>query len=182
VDIYYKSVGRGACLNLNLPPDRRGQIHPNDVQSLRGMRQILESTFATNLAAGANILATNIRGKLAKFSPSHLLDGNRTTYWATDDGVVAPELVFELGSARTFNVVELREYLPLGQRIDEFRLEQWKDGGWVEFARGTSIGNRRLVRQGPITTEKVRLRLRGPVGPALAEFGLYAEPSASAPK
>ena len=177
VDIYYKSVGRGACLNLNLPPDRRGQIHPNDVQSLRGMRRILDATFATNLAATANILTTNIRGKMAKFGPSTLCDGQRTTYWTTDDGVAAPELVFELGAPTRFNVVDLREYLPLGQRIEEFRLEQWKDGGWVEFERGTSIGNRRLVRHTPITTEKVRLRLRGPVCPALAEFGLYAEPT-----
>src|SRR6516225_1101973 len=30
LDIYYKSVGRGACLNLNIPPDRRGQIHDED--------------------------------------------------------------------------------------------------------------------------------------------------------
>jgi alpha-L-fucosidase len=50
LDIYYKSVGRGACLNLNLPPDRRGRINERDVESLKSFRRILDATFATNLA------------------------------------------------------------------------------------------------------------------------------------
>ncbi len=32
--------------DLNLPPDRRGQIHENDERSLRGFRQLLDATFA----------------------------------------------------------------------------------------------------------------------------------------
>jgi alpha-L-fucosidase len=73
--------------------------------------------------------------------------------------------------------VDLREYLPLGQRIEAFALDQWKDGQWVEFAKATSIGNRRLVRTAPVTTAKVRLRItQAPVCPALSELGLYAEP------
>src|SRR3954463_5889040 len=45
LDIYYKSVGRGACLNLNIPPDRRGQIAEPDLHSLRVFRHILDTTF-----------------------------------------------------------------------------------------------------------------------------------------
>jgi len=79
----------------------------------------------------------------------------------------------------TFNVVELREYLPLGQRIEGFAVDQWKDGEWQEFAKGTSIGNRRLLRAAPVTTERVRLRItKAPVCPALSELGVYAEPKA----
>jgi alpha-L-fucosidase len=67
--------------------------------------------------------------------------------------------------------------LPLGQRIEAFALDQWQEGAWTEFAKGTSIGNERLVRGKAITTQKVRLRItQAPVCPALAEFGLYAEP------
>ena len=32
IDLYYSSIGRGATLLLNLPPDRRGLIHENDVR------------------------------------------------------------------------------------------------------------------------------------------------------
>jgi alpha-L-fucosidase len=65
----------------------------------------------------------------------------------------------------------------LGQRVEAFALDQWQNGSWQEFARGTSIGNRRLIRGKTITTEKVRLRItRAPACPAIAEVGLFAEP------
>ena len=78
----------------------------------------------------------------------------------------------------TFNVVSLREYLPLGQRVEAFALDCWQNGQWIESARGTSIGNRRLLRFDNITTGKVRLRItQAAACPALSEVGLYAEPS-----
>ena len=179
VDIYYTSIGRGANLNLNLPPDRRGMIHEADVASLKEFRRILDATFAKNLARGAKLTVSNIRGGARQFAPKNLLDHKRDTYWATDDNITTPDLVLDLGKPKTFNVVDLREYLPLGQRIDAFALDQWKDGQWVEFASGTSIGNRRLVRGGFITTDKVRLRItQAAACPALAEIALYAEPAA----
>jgi alpha-L-fucosidase len=177
LDIYYKSVGRGACLNLNVPPDRRGQISTNDVCSLREFRRLLDATFARNLARSARLQATNVRGDSRKFAPQNLLDENRKTYWATDDNVTAPELVLEFPRPVTFNVVNLREYLPLGQRVEAFALDQWNDDRWTEFAKGTSIGNRRLIRGDALTTKKVRLRIiRAAACPALSEFGLFAEP------
>ena len=178
LDIYYKSVGRGACLNLNLPPDRRGRIHENDIRSLTEFRRILDATFSEDLARGARLTASNTRGGTRQFAAANLLDHKRDTYWSTDDNVTTPELVLAFGRPITFNVVSLREYLPLGQRVEAFALDQFKDGRWVEFASGTSIGNRRLVRGDYVTTDKVRLRItQSPVCPALAEFGLYAEPA-----
>jgi len=177
LDIYYKSVGRGACLNLNLPPDRRGRIPDNDVQSLREFRKILDATFAHNLAGTAKIEASNVRGNSPDFAPANVFDSTRNTYWATDDNVTNAELIISLAAPVTFNVISLREYLPLGQRVDAFVLDRWQDGKWSEFAKGTSIGNRRLLRFDPVTADKVRLRiLQAAGGPAIAEFGLYAEP------
>ena len=175
--IYYASVGRGACLNLNLPPDRRGLIHENDIQSLRGFRRVLDQTFARDLARHAQLTASNTRGGARQFAPENVQDGNRNTYWSTDDQGTTPELVIDLGESVTFNVVSLREYLPLGQRVEAFALDQWQNGQWREFAKGTSIGNRRLVRTAYLSTDRVRLRItQAPVCPALAEVGLFAEP------
>jgi alpha-L-fucosidase len=91
--------------------------------------------------------------------------------------VKTPDVVFDLHWPVTFNIVSLREYLPLGQRIETFALDAWENGRWTEFAKGTGIGNHRLIRGVFVTTDKVRLRItRSPVCPALAEFGLFAEP------
>ncbi len=175
--IYYSSVGRGACLNLNLPPDRRGRIHDNDIQSLREFRRILDATFARDFAKKAKLTASNTRGNARKFAPAKVADGDRNSYWSTDDNITTAELVLDFGKPETFSVVSLREYLRLGQRVEAFALDRWQDGQWIEFAKGTSIGNRRLVRTRPVTTERVRLRItQAPVCPAIAEVGVFAEP------
>lgn len=178
VDLYYSSVGRGASLLLNLAPDRRGQIPTPDVESLREFRRLLDATFAKDLAQGAKAAASNSRGNGDRqFSSRNVIDGRRETYWATDDGLKTPELMLDLGREVTFNIVRLREYLPLGQRVEGFALDAWENGQWQEFASGTSIGNSRLVRGKSVTTKRVRLRItQAPVCPAIAELGLFVEP------
>lgn len=177
VDLYYSSVGRGASFLLNVPPDRRGRIHDTDARSLAEFRRIIDATFATNLAAGARVQATSTRGSDPRFHPDKILDGRRDTYWASEDAMHTPALTLDIGRPTTFNVVRLREYLPLGQRIEAVALDAWQQGSWQEFARATSIGNCRLIRGPRITTTRVRLRVtRAPVCPAVAEVGLFVEP------
>jgi alpha-L-fucosidase len=185
--IYYESVGRGAVLLLNLPPDRRGRIHENDIRSLREFRRILDAMFSANFAKGAQATANNARGGDAAhtgvedstFAAASALDGRKDTYWCTDDAVTTAELVVALPGPATFNVVGLREYLPLGQRVDAFALDQWKDGKWQEFAAGQGIGNRRLWSGPSVTTDKVRLRItQASACPAISELALHAGPKA----
>jgi alpha-L-fucosidase len=182
VDLYYKSVGRGASFLLNVPPDRRGLIHESDERSLKGFRELIDATFGTDLARGARASASNVRGDDPRFAAANVLDGKRETYWATDDAVTTPELVLDLGRPVTFNVVSLREHLPLGQRVEDWALDAWKEGSWREFASGTAIGNRRLWRGEDVTTTRVRLRVtKAPVCPAIAEVSLHLEPPAARP-
>ena len=176
IDIYYASVGRGASMLLNLPPDRRGRINENDERALREFRQRLETTFARDLAAGAGVTASNIRGGDRRFGPQNVIDNKRDTYWATDDNVRTPELLLVWKREVTFDVVRLREHLPLGQRVEAFAVDVWGDGQWKEFGAGTSVGNCRLLRGQPVTTAKVRLRITAAsVCPAISEFALFAE-------
>jgi alpha-L-fucosidase len=179
LDLYYSSVGRGASLLLNLAPDRRGQISGPDVTSLNEFHQLLTATFAKNLSQNARVSASNTRGNGdLRFSPNNVLDDNRNSYWTTDDQATTAELIVDLREETTFNVVRLREYLPLGQRIEAFALDRWNDGEWKEFGAGTSIGNCRLVRFKAITTTRVRLRItHAPVCPAISEFALFKEPA-----
>ncbi|HVW96725.1 MAG TPA: alpha-L-fucosidase [Mucilaginibacter sp.] len=178
LSLYYQSVGRGACLDLGLSPDKRGMLYENDVKSLAQFGQILKNTFAVNLAKGAVLSASNVRGaNKAKFGPAKLLDNNRYTYWATDDGVKTPQLIINLKNAETFNIIRLRENIKLGQRIDSFAIDAWKNGKWEQIASATSIGGNRLIRlPEDVTTTKVRLRItKAAVCIALSDFGLFKE-------
>lgn len=175
MNIYMNSVGHGATLNLNIPPDRRGQFHENDVESLRQLGEHLRQTFATNLAAGAKLTASNSRGP--EFGPEKLLDADLWSAWITGDDVTTPEVTFELTGEKTFNLIRLREDIRLGLRLEGVAVDAWQDGTWKELAKAESIGSCHLWRVPKTTTSKVRIRVtKSPVCPALSDFGLYLEP------
>jgi alpha-L-fucosidase len=179
LDLYYKSVGRGANLDLGLSPNRAGLLDPEDVASLTEFGDLLKKTFAVNLAEGASLHASNVRaGSASKFGPQWLLDSDRYSYWSTDDGVNTPTLTLTLKGNQTFNVVRLRENIKLGQRIEAFTVEAFFNNQWQKIASATSIGANRLIRlPQTITANRVRLKItKSPVSIALSDFGLYQEP------
>ncbi len=177
MDLYFVSVGRGASFLLNVPPDRRGRIHENDVNSLKQFGDQLRQMLAVNFAKGAKAKASNVRGNDKTFAANKVLDDDRYSYWATDDQVTTAELELNLGTDKTFNVVRLREAIRLGQRVDEFAIDVWKDNQWVEVARATGIGAQRLLRLPKTTTGKVRLRItKAAASPCISEFSLFFQP------
>ncbi|MCC8426735.1 alpha-L-fucosidase [Mucilaginibacter sp. UR6-11] len=178
MDLYYKSVGRGACLDLGLSPNRLGLLALGDVATLAAFGTTLNHTFEVNLMKDATLTASNIRGaNKLKYGPSKLLDNDRYSYWATDDKVTTPELIVDMHAPKTFNVIRLRENIKLGQRIDAVAVDAYRDGKWQEVATATSIGGNRLIRlKDDVTTSKVRLRItRAAACVALSDFGLYKE-------
>jgi alpha-L-fucosidase len=52
IDLYYKSVGRGANLLLNVPPNRDGLIGAEDAASLKAFGAWRRATFGKPVAAG----------------------------------------------------------------------------------------------------------------------------------
>ncbi len=177
LDLYFKSVGRGASFLLNLPPDRRGLVHENDVASLRGFRGILNKLFKTDLARQAVVTASNTRENHPGYAPSNVLDGCRDTYWSTDDLLKNSSVTLDFKRPVTFNVISLREYLPLGQRVEEFAIDVWHGGSWRCHSKGESIGSRRLISGKKTTTTRLRFRvMKAPVCPAISEIGLFAGP------
>ncbi|MFH0991184.1 MAG: alpha-L-fucosidase [bacterium] len=174
VDIYYSSVGRNGVLLLNVPPDKRGLIHGNDIKNLLGMKKILAQTFKNNLLTGSRVIASNEKkGNSASF----LLDNNKRTYWTTVDTVTTAMVEFELPKEQSFDRAMLQEQIQVGQRVEKFRLEAFGEDGWIEFARGTTIGYKRLLRFPLITTHKVRLVIEeSRTNPTLSSFGLFKAP------
>lgn len=174
LDLYFQSVGRGCSLLLNLPPDRRGLIHERDVASLLDFRRRLDDMFGHDLAKGATCTASNTRGNNKAFAPANVIDGNPETYWATADDAEPCELTLDFSEPVTFNIVGLREFLPLGQRVDRFAIDVDDGGTWREWCSEFAIGARRLIRGEKATTRRVRFRVvEAPVCPAISGFGLY---------
>ncbi|MEJ5053228.1 alpha-L-fucosidase [Sphingobacterium sp. MYb382] len=173
-DIYLKSVGRGANLNLGLAPMPDGYLHPNDVQSLKAFGRKVDETFKVNLAKGAKMEASNVRGESVTYAAEQVLDDDRSTYYAADDDVLNTILTVRLPQPTSFDLIRLREYIPLGQRLDSVTIEIWKNGEWQFLAKATSIGANRLIRlDALVTADALRIHLYAPVAPTLSDFGLF---------
>jgi len=179
VDLYFESVGRGANLLLNVPPNRAGLLEDTDVQSLAEFRKRLDRIFAVDVARAAKLKASNVRGLSSQFDAHKLVDQDPATYWATDDSVHSADIVIDLPEPATISVIRLREAIPLGQRIRAFALDSWQNNAWTQIAAGTSIGACRLVRL-PTQPASGKLRLRitdSDASIALSELSIFAQPA-----
>lgn len=177
LDIYYKSVGRGGPLLLNLPPDQRGRIHEVDAQRMRELGKALKTIFRVDLAAGATAKASQIRDANPAYAAANVVDGDTKTYWTTDDGVTAASIELDLGRGKTFNRIMLQEYIRLGQRVEEFVVEVWEGEDWKEIGKATTIGYKRILCVPEVTCQKVRVRItQSRVCPTLSTFGLFYQP------
>jgi alpha-L-fucosidase len=144
MDLYYKSVGRGASLLLNVPPNRKGQLSAEDVQALRGFQTLRQNAMGVDLARGAQVKRL----------------GNA---W-----------VYQLKRRASADLLRLRERTELGQRIERVEIEYGLRGTSWPVTTVTSIGSCRLVRfPEAITADALRLKITSSSEPKLAEVALF---------
>jgi alpha-L-fucosidase len=175
IDIYYTSVGRNGNMLLNLSPDTRGLIPDNQLAQLRLMAQVVDETFAKDLAVGGKLTADNSN---KANSASLALDGNLDTWWEAAPGQRTATLTLKLPKAVTFDVVSLQEAVDhRGQRIESFIVDVWDGSKWNKMDEQTTVGHKRLLRwNSPVTTDQVRIRITNSrLEPTLAEMGLFKQ-------
>jgi alpha-L-fucosidase len=172
-EIYLKSVGRGSLLLLNVPPDRRGLFHENDIKSLKEFRQLIDKKFKTNFALHA-LVKGRFREHDETYSPSNLTDGDHQTFWTLDDDNTSGSFEIELSKPAKINYVVLREYIQLGQRIKAFSVEAWQNDHWQKIAGATTIGHKRILRIDSTTTSKIRITiLDSKACPVISDVEVY---------
>jgi alpha-L-fucosidase len=176
VDIYYSSVGRNSVLLLNIPPDKRGRIHDNDVRSLLTMRKILNQTFSTNLLAGATVTASSEENDR---KAEYAIDSDNGTYWSPAGGVTSATLECTFAGNRVFDRAMLQECIRAGQRVESFHLDAWDGHSWKQIVSATTIGYKRLLRFPPVTASRVRLVIDASrTSPTISTFSLHKAPPA----
>ncbi len=175
--IYYESVGRNSLLLLNVPADTRGHLHEVDSVRLMELRAAIDEIFSTDLAAGASVEACCVRGGSRRYAPANILDADYDTYWATDDDVRKASFTVTLPEARTFNRVQIQEYIPLGQRVAAFSVEALgEDGQWMTIANETTIGYKRIVHTPVTTAVAVRVNIEDALAcPVINGFALFMD-------
>ena len=174
VEIYFHSVGRGTPLLLNIPPNQDGLFDDKDIKRLYEFAAYRDELYREDLALGAEVSGPALS---ADFVCHHLTDGLETSSWASDADLPI-QLELDLGSPKTFDVIELREDLKLGQRIAAFQVQVEMGGVWQEFGTGFTVGHKRLLRGSLVEAQKVRVMITESQDlPVLAKISLYKTPS-----
>lgn len=141
-DLYLKSVGRGANLLLNVPPDGRGLINKNDSAALIGFEKLREKSFRDNIAAVGKgyYIPHNGRRPTPKLN-----DGDLNSF----EAITVPNLMsmgIDLKSPRLINCIVLKENISGGQNCKAFRLLLMNNKReLIKEITGTTIGNKRII-------------------------------------
>ncbi len=157
-DLYLKSVGRGANLLLNVPPDRRGMITAVDSAALVGFNQLRSKSFTDNpfhYAATYHL----IHGKL--ISAPAVNDRNDKTFETISESVqesIAVELT--LKQNRQVNCVVLKEDITKGQHCSKFKLLLFNSNDeLVKEIYGTTIGKKRIITFPAVSVNTIELTI-----------------------
>lgn len=181
LNTYYNSFGRNGTLLLNFPIDRRGRIHEIDEKAAVSLAKSVKEVFALDLAKHKRAVASNVRGK--DYSADRVLDGNKNTYWATEDGVLKGSLTIDFGVATAFNRFLVQEYIPLGQRVKAFKIEALLENDtWKEIDKQTTIGYKRILIFPTVRAKKLRFTvLDAKSNPLISNIGVYLAPQLLTP-
>jgi len=145
LDIWLGSVGRGSNLLLNVPPDRRGQISALDEKALMDFKKKREGLFA-------HVLHT----KNEHFSTGFLNTGG---HWIPDDSDKNPTWTLRFNGAVECDTVRIQEVLKGGQRVAGWKVSGLASDGWHQVARGTTIGQQRIVKFSKVRVSELKLEI-----------------------
>ena len=144
VQTYYESIGRNGNFLLNIPVDNRGLIHEADSAAMMQLSQQIKLDFKEDLIYKATLSASNERGN--NYGVDRLKDREKASYWATAEGVNSAEIEIKFDSPEELNMIVLREYIPIGQRVQAFSfLAKNEQGIWDTLVQQTTIGNKRIL-------------------------------------
>jgi alpha-L-fucosidase len=152
-DLYLKSVGRGANLLLNVPPDRRGLINENDSASLTGFKQLRDQSFAVNLLKKANTYYEFTQKDFSK-KTMVLRDFNTKP---SAYGINLQNFIVQLQQPTKINCIVLREAIHLGQTIRKFKIALYMKDKVIREIQGTSIGRKRILTFPAATVTSIRV-------------------------
>lgn len=157
-ELYLKSVGRGANLLLNVPPDGRGLITRYDSAALVGFHQLRTRNFRNNLFKNSATYHL-FHGHLKK-APA-LSDGNYKTVEPVTEAVQESAGV-ELKQKKNtkINCIVLHEDISKGQRCARFKLLLFNSKDeLIQEIYGTTIGSKRIVTFPAVNINTIELTI-----------------------
>lgn len=163
INLWFTSIGSNAGFLLNLPPDRRGLIHENDVKSIKRFADILDSTLENNLAIDG------------EFFGEHLYDCVASNLVAKDKFYLPCGNNFEvkLPKKKSFNTLIIGEGIELGHKVTKISAYAVLEDSEILLFKREIIGHTLAERFDTVTCDRVRIEIEYDDTPVLKGFGLY---------
>jgi alpha-L-fucosidase len=139
--LYLKSVGRGANLLLNVPPDRNGRINEKDSAALAGFKKLRDESLKNNLTTNAE--AYSWYGH-ARSNKQLFADGKIETYETALD-YKNYQYVLSFKQPQEVNCLRLYENIKLGQKIKTYTVTLFSDIKNQIVISGTTVGRNRIL-------------------------------------
>jgi alpha-L-fucosidase len=140
-ELYLQSVGRGANLLLNVPPDRRGLINEVDQGTLMEFKRLRDQSFSDNLLKQASAYYEFSRKDLSSNDLAfRSFDSTSSGY-----GINLQNFIVQLQEPTKTNCIVLREAIHLGQSVRKFRIELYENTKMVKTISGTTVGKKRIL-------------------------------------
>jgi alpha-L-fucosidase len=163
-ELYLRSVGRGANLLLNVPPDRDGLLGKNDSAALIEFRHLRDRAFAQDILQAAE--ASVFSGREWQQGRAMTDDDRRTSVAVRNTAHEFARL--KLSAPRMMNCVVLEEDLRTGQHCKSFTVSLFdKDNRLVKELTGTTIGHQRILVFPGLVVNSLRLSVTGQKSPTL---------------
>jgi alpha-L-fucosidase len=141
-EIYLKSVGRGANLILNVPPDRRGLITKYDSASLIDFKKLREKSFGNDLSKHAHQYVVSDQKKTVT---KKLVDESENSF-ETIANPGSQSIHIDYNEPEKINCIVLKENVADGQHCAKFTISLLdKNEAVIKKISGTTIGHKRIL-------------------------------------
>jgi len=162
--LYLKSVGRGANLLLNVPPDTRGLFTSFDSAALMGFKKLRDENFNRSLVVNAGTIiriGPNLQHSTA------LSDGNEESFVSLGNDFKKKYVEIRFAQPTSIDCVMLQEPIQMGQRVKAFSIQIFKEDGSIVEIKRTTIGNKRIVTFPTQFTKLMRIYITESKAPPL---------------
>ncbi len=148
--IYLKSVGRGANLLLNVPPDYSGRFTEFDSIALVGFKKLRDESFRTNLLKDATILVVSKKTKVHTDQKPKTFEPLRKN----------ESITINLKKEKSINCIQLKEAIQFGQSVKKFRVQLFNSKGvLVREVEATTIGHNRLLTFPAVSASELKIEI-----------------------
>lgn len=146
LDIYYRSVGRGSILLLNIAPDDHGVVPEAQMKRLAELGDEIRARFSKPLATTSLIMHKN-----------------------------TGEITLPLGSEKWVDHIRMKEDIRGGERVRSFKLEAKTAANvWTTLNVGSHIGAQQIIPFVAVKATELRLQIvESAAPPSLVEFAAF---------